>query len=110
MKKWAWVAAVSLAVVGAFLAVGREMVLVPAEEVRVVADIESINASDPSKVVAVLPAGQPVPITGCRNLSDDQVYRVKASSGVEGYVSGGRFDVRRSSWRDSLGKDRVVCY
>lgn len=110
MKKWVWGAAVGPAAVVAFLAIGREMVLVPAEEVRIVADIESINASDPSKVVAVLPAGQAVPITACRNLSDDQVYRVKAPSGVEGYVAGGRFDVKRSSWRASLGKRRVVCY
>jgi hypothetical protein len=108
---WKWgLTAIGLLGLATFLALGREMYLVPGEGAVIVADIDMRNTADPSRTLAVLPAAQPVPILECRNFKDDQVYRVRTQTGIEGYVVAPSFRVEIRSWWDSLGGDRVICY
>lgn len=109
MLKWVIIVLLLIAA-AAFIGLGREMVLVPAESVRVVESLEALNISDPEKTVAWLEPNQPVTIIECLNLVDDQVYRVKAASGVDGYVAGGRFEVQRKSFWESISGKRVICH
>lgn len=109
MWKWGAVAGVTLALT-AFLALGREMHVVPIEPVRIVKDVSDRTLSDVGKTLAVLPPAEPVLVTECLNLVDDQVYRVKSAEGQEGYIASGRYRVERKSWWDSLGGTRVICH
>ena len=110
MAKWIIAALVILAL-GLFLVVGRSMLLVPNEPVRIVRSIEVLNSTDADALVAVLPAGEPVRVIACRNLTDDQVYRVRTAAGVEGFVAGGRFTLQREPFLKSLTSfDRVICW
>ena len=109
MLKWIIIVVLSFAV-AAFIFLGREMVLVPEESVRVVDSLESLNIADPAKTIAWLEPNQPVKIVECLNLIDDQVYRVKTPSGIEGYVADGRFAIQRKSFWESISGKRVICH
>ena len=89
---------------------GQQSILITTEPVRIVNDIDALNSLDPAKTVAVIPKGQRLRVTACRNLVDDQVYHVITESGVQGYVAGGRFTIERKPyWRSPCGKI-VICY
>jgi hypothetical protein len=95
-------------VVGAWLSFGSEMYVLAGGPVRIVRDLESLNVQDPSVVVATLQAGDRVPVIGCRNLKDDQVYLVRTKDQIEGYVAGWPFELEREPW--TLLSNKVVCY
>lgn len=90
-----------------FFGFGSEMWVVPNEPVQLVADLESRNSTDPAVTIAILPVGERVRVTACRNFVDDQVYRVVTGSGQEGWVARGRFELDQTPhW----GLDSVVCW
>lgn len=94
----------------AYLILGQQMILVPSEPVHLVADLESRNSTDPKDILAIVPAGEPMSVTACRNLVDDQVYRIKTNAGVEGYVAHGKFVLERKPlWEPPRGPV-VFCY
>ena len=110
MAKWI-IAAIVVLALGLFLVIGRSMLLVPDEPIRIVRSIDVLNSADADATVAVLPAGEPVRVTACRNLTDDQVYRVRTPAGVEGFVADGRFTLQREPFLQSLTSfERVVCW
>src|SRR5262245_49141813 len=86
---------------------GSEMWIVPTEPVQLVADLESRNSTDPAVTIAMLPVGERVRVTACRNFVDDQLYRVVTDTGQEGWVARGRFELEQTPhW----GLDSVVCW
>lgn len=108
---WKWgLPVIAVLIVTAFFVLGREMYLVPSEPVRLVANLHDRNTTDPTKTIAVLVTGLPVSIIECRNLVDDQVYRVQTMTGVEGYVVEGRFKIESKSSLNLLGSNRVICH
>jgi hypothetical protein len=99
---------VAAIVAGAWLSFGSEMYVVADGPVRIVRDLESRNVQDPSVVVATLQAGDRVPVIGCRNLKEDQVYLVRTKDQIEGYIAGWPFRLEHKPW--TLLSSKVVCY
>ncbi len=108
---WKWFLLLIFTVLFAGLLIfGRTMVLVPAESIRIVADMKSINSREPEKKIAMIPKGQSLRVIGCRNLVHDKVFRMITDNGVEGYVAGGRFVVERQPIWESLGEKIIIYY
>lgn len=99
--------------IGVYLFLGKKLILIPEEQLSVYKDIDalySINVDSSKNRIAFLVPGQRLPITTCRNLKDDQIYKIRLQNGKEGYVERGKYKVVREDSKRFDFFRKVICY
>ncbi len=86
------------------------MRVVAKSPLRVVQSLDSRNLQDSAETVSTLAPGRTVNVVACKNLKDDQVYRVQLGDETHGWVVGGDFEIQHNpSWSGWDGP-RVICF